>query len=240
MISHNNMLFIIGGGGLESNISNCEKYNIKTNEWIPIAGTPSCRHALSVVKTKQDTIYAVGGYVNGSQNSNACERYDINKNEWIECASMKVARRLFGLCYHHNDESIYTFGGSIDDGQWYTNAVECYSIQDNQWTQKKPLPLAGPTSSISVDGYIYVFVHGKNVLKYNPLSDDYEVKCNLPLNDWNCFSITSFNNLIFVCGGATKHTYTSFWSYNTSTNQWKEMPSMLKQRRRAASSLVLI
>jgi len=239
MVSIGKDLYVIGGGGLESNISNCEKYNTITDEWISIAATPSCRHALSVVKTPS-AIYALGGFVDGSQNSATCERYDIDKNEWSICASMKVARRLLGVCYHGDDHSIYTFGGSIDDGEWYTNSVECYNIATDTWSHKKKLPLQGPTSVISINGYMYIFVHGKKVLKYNPVSDEYEEKCNLPLNDWNCFTITSFNNLVFLTGGATKLTYQSFWIYNTSTNQWKEMPSMIKQRRRAAASLMLL
>ena len=238
MVSNNNELYVIGGGGLESNISNCEKFNTKNNEWESIASTPSCRHALSVVKTN-NTIYAIGGWIDGIQCSNACERYDINTNLWTICESMKFPRRLLGVCYHKKDNCLYTFGGSINDGEWFSNIAECYNIESNIWIRKKDCSISGAASCISIDDYIYVFIHGKSVFRYDPVIDEYLFQCNLPLTDWNCFTVTSLANLIFLSGGATKETYQSFWCYHTDLNQWMEMPSMLKQRRRAASSLVI-
>ena len=42
-----NKLFIIGGGGLNSNIPSCECYDTKSKKWSFITPMPSCRHALA-------------------------------------------------------------------------------------------------------------------------------------------------------------------------------------------------
>lgn len=125
-------LFVIGGGGFDSNLATCERLNVQENEWKYIQPTTIYRHALLLVSIealvdstseKSSYIYAIGGWIDGQLCSADVERYSVQSDTWTKCASMNVSRRLLGGCAYN--DKIYTFGGNCDDG---TNCI--YNIYD--------------------------------------------------------------------------------------------------------------
>ncbi|ETW05573.1 hypothetical protein H310_03318 [Aphanomyces invadans] len=238
-----NTLYILGGGGFRSNLATCEKLEIPGEKWTAIAPMTTYRHALAVVYVpEQKCIYCVGGWVNGSKCSPVLEQYDIDNDKWTTCTPMEVPRRLLGATSFAG--KLYVFGGNGDDHddkhkKWYSDAVESYDPTTNAWTRKAPLPTAGPCSAVTVGAFIFVFLHGKSVLRYDPAADSYTTLAPLPLAEWFCFDANAFGHTVYVNGGITKGVWSkAFYLYDTLTNKWTELSSMQTARRRCAAALV--
>ena len=138
--------------------------NVFKSEWEFVQSTTIYRHALCLVPfllKKKDVIlseseqtnmssvaatwviYAIGGWIDGKLCSSDVERYDTVCDKWTRCAPMTVARRLLGGAAYK--DSIYVFGGNIDDGEWNSSAVERYDPYADIWTRLADLPFNGPT-----------------------------------------------------------------------------------------------
>lgn len=199
-----------------------------------VGPTESCDDEIDRIS---NSIYAIGGWVDGKYCSADIERYDVETNSWHTCAPMSIPRRLLGAAAFGG--KIFVFGGNCDDGVWYTAAVECYDPSTDTWTAKQPLPFPGPASAVSVGRYIFVFLHGKQVVRYCPSSDEYELLSVLPLPEWFTFDVTSMGPKVYLHGGATKGTWSkAMFSYDTRDDSWTAMPDMLRQRRRCAAAMV--
>eukprot|EP01041_Mallomonas_annulata_P000754 gene754-1439_t len=231
-------LFVFGGGGFRSNLSNCEVYDPLTNVWTRTSPMQSCRHALSAT-VLHDKVYAIGGWENGSKCCDTVECYDVQTNSWSFCAPMPTARRLLGVTVHAGH--IYAFGGNRDDPDWYTSHAEAFDPSLNIWRSLRNMPLSGGAGTAAVGDFIYIFVHGQRVLKYCPTSDSYHTLSSLPLPEWFCFDVVTINAEIYILGGATVGKWTqAAYSYNTLTDTWTPLPPMIKARRRCAAALVLV
>ena len=79
--SYEGKLYVLGGGGLKSNLATCEALDCKTGKWEMIAPMQSFRHALSIARIGSD-IYAVGGWIDGSKCVEYLEKYDTKTNTW--------------------------------------------------------------------------------------------------------------------------------------------------------------
>lgn len=244
-------LYVVGGGGFESNLGSCEALDITTSTWSYVAATSILRHALVLVpfshlhpstppsSSQSSCFYAIGGWIDGKLCSADVERYDVSSNTWSRCSSMKVARRLLGGTAYR--DRIYIFGGNCDDGMWYTAAVEEYEPATDVWTRRSDLPYPGPTSAVTVGENIYVFCHGKRVYKYSPQDDSYSALSALPLPEWYTFDVTSLGPFVFLHGGATKGEWSrAMFMYNTCSDSWTHMPDMIRQRRRCAAAIIKI
>ena len=170
-------IYAIGGGGFDSNLATCETLNVFKTEWEFVQPTTIYRHALVLIpfalKKQKDinlisnteqvnsileeedavtwVVYAIGGWIDGKLGSSDVERYDTVSNTWSRCASMTVARRLMGAAAYK--DSIYVFGGNVDDGEWYSAAVERYDPYADTWSRLADLPFRGPTRYIIILHY---------------------------------------------------------------------------------------
>lgn len=282
------ILYVIGGGGMDSNLDSNESFAASTGEWSSVASMPTSRHALVCVPFGTD-IYAIGGWMDGTVCSAHLEKYNTRDNTWSKCASMSIGRRLLGACVFEN--SLYVFGGNVKNaiveqqqereninsaaptistdsslstsinvpGQvvgvvgdtstvasaavdWYTSAVEIYDIATNTWRRGKDLPASNATSAVAVGSFVYVFIHGHSLVRYDPSRDDYVTLCSeLPMKEWYCFDVTTINGDIYLHGGATEGIWSNaLFKYSPSTNSWASMASMNKHRRRCSAAVVLL
>jgi N-acetylneuraminic acid mutarotase len=234
---------------MKSNLATCEKLDVKakSDKWINTAPMNMVRHALSIVTASDEElntnyIYAIGGWMYGTVGSGHVERYNIDTDTWKICASMEIPRRLFGASYCEFDKKIYIFGGNVDDKEWNTGSVECYNPITDNWSKKNDLPFPGQTSVASVgkSKYLYVFLQGKCVYRYNTELDTYEKLGDLPLKEWFAFDVSVQGSKVFIHGGITLGDWSkSMFSYDTKTDKWTAMPDMLRQRRRCAAALLI-
>jgi N-acetylneuraminic acid mutarotase len=243
-------IYAIGGGGIESNVSSCEKFDIKTDKWTNIPSMEICCHALTIFSNPSgNNIYAIGGWVNGSICSNNCEKFDIETNTWQTLQSMNISRRLAGADMTETD--IYVFGGLCSDGNhlstdiktngWFTRSAEKYNIKNGNWTNIANLPFNGQASACSIGNDIYVFIHGKAVYRYDPIEDSYLNISELPEEQWFGFDVTKFGNKIFLAGGTIKGSWsTVIYVYDTSICKFISLPPMRVPRRRLAIAAIEI
>lgn len=119
----NNVLYVVGGGGLHSNLFSCEKFD--GTAWQSFATLNVSRHALAVT-TDGDSIYAVGGWIDGVRCSPASEIYDIYNDEWENLPQLNIPRKLHGCAALHG--KLYVFGGSCDEPLWHTDTAEVLDI----------------------------------------------------------------------------------------------------------------
>lgn len=256
-VNENSSLYLLGGGGFKTNLATCEKLQCSGSAQVPtwknIAPMKTYRHALVVVSFESTSkhpsrhyspsIFAIGGWVDGSKCSGDVERYDVRTNSWHSCAPLLLPRRLLGAT-EFGDSEIYVFGGQVQDGaggggEWYTDKVERYCVISNSWSYLKPLPIAGPASSATVGNFMYIFVHGKAVFRYDPLKDDYIIMSTLPLSDWFCFDVCTRGPKVYLVGGKVDGVFSkAFWSYDTALDEWERLPDMHRQRRRCAVAIV--
>lgn len=121
------VIYVVGGGGLHSNLSSCEKFDGKS--WQRVAALNVSRHALAVT-SHRGYIFAVGGWVDGTTCSPATEAYDCSttgcRDQWDNLPDLVMARKLHGCAVLH--DKLYVFGGSCDEPLWHTNTVEVLDL----------------------------------------------------------------------------------------------------------------
>jgi N-acetylneuraminic acid mutarotase len=236
-------VFVVGGGGFKSNLNNNEKFDPVINKWLPISEMPTSRHALQVIAHKS-FLYAIGGWIDGSVCSGDNECYDIGNDSWTIRSPMKHPRRLFGIA--ELNDRIFTFGGNIKDGSWYSDIVEIYDTKLDIWYQEDSLPVAGQCSAVVVGNCVYVLIHGNGLYKYDYTATTasklkYLKLCDFPLKEWYCFDCVGANGDILVIGGASCGKWLNvMYKYDILLNAWIEMPSMKKQRRRCSATVCKI
>ena len=221
---------------MESNLSTCEALDAAKKQWRYVAPMLSAPHALASVATDDGHIFAIGGWINGSECTTRVERYSVATNTWTPCTPLLVARRLHGACEWSG--KFYVFGGSIGQNS-HTKAVECYDPATGKWEPRAGLPQAGCACAAAVGGYIYVFVMGQRVLCYDPDSDQYKKRNPLPLPEWYCFAHVVFHGHVYVLGGVTKGAWTdAVYCYHPADDTWHELPRMRSVRRRCSAGIL--
>ena len=81
--SYDGVAYALGGGGLgaKNNLAVCEKFDLRTGAWDKITPMRTYRHALVVLTVDAPpllpSIFAIGGWIDGSVCSRHCERYEI-------------------------------------------------------------------------------------------------------------------------------------------------------------------
>ena len=121
---------------------------------------------------------------------------------WSICASMITPRRLHGATVFRN--FIYVFGGCCNDPIWFTCKAEKYDVGKNYWSSVPDMPLSGAVTAITLDDtYIVILVHGKGVLRFDPVTQTYIVLGKFPLVDLHSFCATTVGSKVIICGGTS-------------------------------------
>lgn len=240
-------LYAVGGGGLSSNLSSCEKIAMPHSpkwEYFASMNTKSPRHALSVI-AHSSNIYAIGGWCHGSTCTGEMEIYDTEKDIWSKGPPLNVPRRLLSTTLWKG-RILVAIGGCCMDGDWNSPAVETFDCDDsspvNSWNRRPDAPLSGQTSAATIyNDLVYVFFHGQNkVYEYNPDNEAWRCISTLPIPDWSCFqTVILEKRFIFCLGGASRGKWLNkVWVIDALDNSWWELPSMKTPRRRAAAALL--
>jgi hypothetical protein len=174
---------------------------------------------------------------------------------WSLLPSLNLPRRLHGVASYGS--KLFVFGGSCDDPHWHTDTAEVYdtvpSSSPSMWAQlPSRLPASGGVSAVSVYPFIYLFLHGRHVCRYDPEVDTYTALSSLPVPDWHCFDAKGVcssslesaceglgTTQIYLIGGASKGKWGTFaYRYDLPTDTWTELCSMKQAKRRLACVVV--
>ena len=252
-------IYTLSGGGMHGNLSSCEKLNLDSNDngsWSFTApmGSDVPKHALAVCSfedTESSFIYAIGGWADGKRCSNDFEVYNVKSDVWELLPPFTISRRLLGAVA--TKRFVYTFGGCIDNSNhlgfvddeslarsgWVTGAVERYDVESQSWESLRHMPMAGPASAVQVEDDIFVIIHGRALLQYDPYEDKYIRICSLPLQEWYCFDCCSYGSKIYITGGSVRGRWsTAFFAFDRRTLEWTQLPDMMRERRRAACAII--
>lgn len=233
-------LYAFSGGGIVSNVGTCECMEPATHEWHYVAGMATKRHALAAV-AGHDAIYAVGGWEDGSRCTAAVEAFSPRENAWTLRPPMLQARRLHGLAML--DGFLYAFGGASDDTVDIRHA-ERFCLDSQKWEQIRDLPAASCACAAAVDGFVYVLLWGKSVLRFDPRAGEggeYTKVASLPLPEWYGFAVAVVGPDILAFGGATKGRWSNqAFRFSTRALRWSPLPSMTRVRRRCAAAACML
>lgn len=213
--------------------------------WGYIKSMNTGRWGLGCVATDDDKIYAIGGQ-NSMYNYTGLanvEEYDLANDTWSNKTPLPSPRSYFAIALV-NDE-IYVIGGYSQGLK--VDTVEEYDITSESWSTKTPMP-GGVRSGIAagvVGGIIYViggFDANNNALSrveaYNPQTDTWETKANMPTARGNLATV-SWNNKIYAIGGFTSASGISATDkvevYNPQSDSWETKPDMPTARGELAA-----
>lgn len=237
----NGVIYSIGGGGLHSNLDACEAFD--GTSWTPIPALLSSRHALAVTSS-HNKIFAVGGWVDGSKCSAAAEVYtptETGVGTWEALPSLLHPRRLHGLAACGSQ--LFVFGGCCDDPHWYTDSVEVLSLGEDgradgaTWSElPSKVPFPGELCAVTVEPFIFLFLNGRSVVRYDPAEDTHTVISDLPVAEWHCFDAVHVGGgHIMVLGGTVSGAWTTTaFDYDVRTDTWTALPAMTQAKRRCA------
>lgn len=245
----NGLVCALGGGGLASNLSSCEAFDVSsehTQTWHPLPSFSIPRHALSATVSEDGgKIYVAGGWCEGTTSSDAVDCLDTRSlryggtSSWQSCAPMGTARRLHGLAALHG--RVFAFGG-MGTSQCLSSA-ECLDTGRNKWAPIADMPFGASCSACVVQDNVYVVAWGggssrlrsSGLLRYSPSADRYELVADLPLPEWFGFALASWDRWIYVLGGTTRGSLTgAFYRYDTVCGAWEQLPGLEVGRRRLA------
>ena len=197
------------------------------------------KYEINQIKTKEDL---------QKSTQKALKAGDIDT--WIEGFSdMPTARNY--ITSEVIDGKIYVIGGqSGKTSTSCTGKVEVYDPITDTWETKTPMPtIRYGLASAVVNGKIYAIggygkIPGTNtfgylntVEVYDPATDTWETKSNMPTNRGDLTSAV-INGKIYVIGGYFKGAVNTVEAYDPATDTWETKANMLTSRYSLVSGVV--
>jgi N-acetylneuraminic acid mutarotase len=203
---------------------------------------PTARYGLGVAASTNGKIYAVGGWQDGGNVLPANEAYDPAANSWSTKASMPTARRYLGVTAT-SDGRIWAIGGEDAAFGDYGNAyatVEVYDPSTDSWTTKASMPTARRWVDVATatNGLIYAMggqvgvasstINLVTVEAYNPSTDTWTTKANLPDAMYGFGLVAAANGKLYLIGGAdSTGAVISVYEYNPATDTYTLVPGLV-------------
>lgn len=241
--SVNNIIYVIGGSDGSNILGIVEAYDPSTNTWQTKASMPTPRAELGIAAVN-GKIYAIGGY-NGTA-LNTVEEYDPSSNSWTSRANMPTSRSNVSVAVCNG--KIYAIGGWPNG----INAVEEYDPLSDTWTSQTPLSQGriNTNGSTTLNNKVY-FSGGKTNSTvfsiheaYDPITNNWITKANLPNTLWSGASVT-LNNKIHFLGGTDTNSpgqylpnYSTHYVYDENNNSWSIALPLLNSRSNHAAVVV--
>ncbi|CAF1499619.1 unnamed protein product [Rotaria magnacalcarata] len=132
--SLNGYLYITGGAVLEEGdaVDLVMRFDPRKVEWSADVAPMRIARSGSTAVVLRRKIYVCGGLQSNTENTNLAEVYDPTTNQWQFIAPMREHRYRPGAAVVN--EKIYVCGGQDEQPGKYHESVECYSMENDQWT----------------------------------------------------------------------------------------------------------
>lgn len=224
-----------------------QAYDSATDTWSEVAPMPLAVHHAGVA-TLNRRLYVSGGYddmgkmVNALPDIDRAWYYDPEADTWTEIAKMPSPRAAHAMV--SIDGKLYVVGGTGEGAQ----QVWVYDPETDAWTIKDgimPTPREH-VPAIDMDGKIYVIggrwenISSAAVEVYDPATDTWEKKANLP-TPRSALSLAVLNGLIHTAGGeelSNGCTYGLHETYDPATDTWMVLHDIPTPRHAMLSAVI--
>ncbi len=152
-------VFTVGGNTPAAASGISQRYNVNTNTYAAIAVLPY-NIVVNGCAVLKDSLYTMGGYLNGSAPTTNFYKYDINANTWIARAPMPGAA-AFCKGVGYQDSLIYVARGY--DGSAVSGIIYVYNSNSNTWRTATPMPGNRFGGAFSRSGDTLVYVGGADL-----------------------------------------------------------------------------
>lgn len=203
-------VYYISGVDIDYNnaVSDCYRYDSKTNIWESIESVPYAR-AMPGVTFCNGKVYCIGGSSVSEfrQGTNTNYVYDPVTDTWSSKTPIPSAL-TWGSCTSYGN-NVYYIGGDVSGSAVKTNY--CYDTIANAWTTKGSMntALIGSAIASSKEGYIDV-LGGYSTSLY---TQDYHYQYNIASNSWSTKTDLAQTLALHDCGCVLDY-------YNNSEIYW--------------------
>lgn len=200
----------------------------RRSRWQSLAQMPTPRSRLALVP--YDTrVYAIGGESIGGVSS-IVEVYSVDADDWVPGSDKPTATANVGGAAV--DGRIYVPGGILDDGKMH-DQLEVLDPETASWTTGKSLPQGICAYAIAVhEDRIYLFGGWdgvsflKQVLRYDPIADDWEALSPMPTARAFAGAGTIRSRIYVVGGFDGQDELDTCQVYDPQTDTWAGCPPM--------------
>lgn len=248
-----NRIFIVGGWIDGSRcIGDVEVYDTLSDSWSDAAAlqTPRRLHASTAINGK---LFVFGGNSANANHLTSDTTLQLDATGSSFFTSATAAENIPGLS-----------AGSVSGSgtEWYTKKAERYDAASGSWVYIRDLPESGACSATALSlvtaggvekELVFVFMHGKYVLRYDVEADAYTRCAALPERNWYCFDVCMLkpagagaeegrdqhrvhDGRIYCVGGAVDGSWSHvLYAYDVRADSWSKLPDMRLPRRRCCA-----
>lgn len=226
LVALDDVLYAIGGEGVDGPADAVDVYDPETNGWLPRAALPAPLANVQAAAI-DGQVYLPGGTTADGAISASLQVYDPATDTWQQGASMPAPRAGYGLAALGG--KLYLFGGW--DGVAYSDSVWEYDPADDAWTERSPLAralgFAGATAfndRILVAGGFDGTAEYADCAAYYPDGDRWET-CAPMILPRAGLGLAVDGTSVYAIGGGWQRSAGFNERYDTLTNTWSSIPS---------------
>ncbi|XP_077388451.1 kelch-like protein 4 isoform X2 [Festucalex cinctus] len=226
-------LYAVGGMDATKGSTTIEKYDLRTNTWVPL-GVMNGRRLQFGVAVIDNKLYVVGGR-DGLKTSNMVECYNPVNKLWSPMPPMSTHRHGLGIAVLEGP--MYAVGGH--DGWSYLNTVERWDPQARQWNFVASMSTPRSTMGVTaLNGKLFAVGgrDGSSCLRsmecFDPHTNKWS-KCAPMAKRRGGVGVATYNNFLYAVGGhdAPASNHCSRLSdcverYDPKTDTWTTVSSL--------------
>ena len=220
------VLYAIGGEGVDGLADAVDVYDPATNGWLPRAPLPAAVANVQAVAI-DGRLYVPGGTTADGATSAELRVYDPTADAWQQAGAMPAPRSGYALATLGG--KAYLFGGW--DGAAYSDRVWEYDPADDVWREVSPLPRAVGFAGAAAFNDRILVVGGfdgssefADCAAYYPVDDRWET-CAPMILPRAGLGLAVDGTSVYAIGGGWQRAAGFNERYDTLTNTWSSIPS---------------
>ncbi len=225
-------LYAIGGetsGGVTGAV---ERYDVSTDQWIPIAASKPTRTSNIGAGVIDGWIYVPGGLTPDGTPTTTVEAYKLADENWQTVRALPRPLAAYALTVY--EDKLYLFGGI--DGQGYVNATFIYDPRQDRWETGQELSTPRAYAAAAPLGNQIFVVGGydgereQSVCEVYSPQDDIWQPCEPLTQGRSGLGLAAVANRLYAVGGGWSNYLGFSEKYNPDTGNWVPFETPLSQQ----------